>query len=227
MFENQLSSRVAEMGPAMTNSNPNVFVVDDDPSVRRSLRRLIESVGLNVETYATAQEFLDKYQRGQSGCLVLDVRMPGLGGLELQERLAADNLRIPIIFITGHGDVPMTARAMKAGAVDFIQKPFNEQDLLDAISRALETDAKQRKIRAEQDHVMALVETLTPREREVMMLVVTGKLNKEIAAQLGITEKTIKVHRARVMEKMQANSLAELVLLAQVAGLCTAKVPAE
>ncbi len=209
------------------NSTPSVFVVDDDPSVRRSLRRLIESVGLNVDTYATAQEFLDKYQRGQPGCLVLDVRMPGLGGLELQERLATDKLQIPIIFITGHGDVPMTARAMKAGAVDFIQKPFNEQDLLDAISRALETDAQQRKTRAEQDHVMSLVDTLTPREREVMMLVVTGKLNKEIAAQLGITEKTIKVHRARVMEKMQANSLAELVLLAQVAGLCTAKVPAD
>jgi RNA polymerase sigma factor (sigma-70 family) len=180
-----------------------------------------------VETYATAQEFLDKYQRSQSGCLVLDVRMPGLGGLELQERLATDNLQIPIIFITGHGDVPMTARAMKAGAVDFIQKPFNEQDLLDAISRALETDARQRKSRAAQDHVMSLVETLTPREREVMLLVVTGKLNKEIAAQLGITEKTIKVHRARVMEKMQADSLAELVLLAQSAGLCTAKVPAQ
>ncbi len=209
------------------NESPCVSVVDDDPSVRRSLRRLIESVGLGVETYATAQEFLEKHQRSRSGCLVLDVRMPGLGGLELQERLASDNLQIPIIFITGHGDVPMTARAMKAGAVDFIQKPFNEQDLLDAISRALDTDAQQRKTRAEQDHVMSLVDTLTPREREVMMLVVTGKLNKEIAAQLGITEKTIKVHRARVMEKMQANSLAELVLLAQIAGLCTAKVPAE
>ncbi|MEW6251627.1 MAG: response regulator transcription factor [Planctomycetota bacterium] len=209
------------------NGTPTVFVVDDDPSVRRSLRRLIESVGLSVETFGTAQEFLDNYDRSSAGCLVLDVRMPGLGGLELQERLSSENLPIPIIFITGHGDVPMTARAMKAGAVDFIQKPFNEQDLLDAISRALDVDSRSRRIRAEQDRVVQLVDTLTPREREVMKLVVTGKLNKEIAAELGITEKTIKVHRARVMEKMQADSLAQLVLLAQVAGLCNSNVPSQ
>jgi RNA polymerase sigma factor (sigma-70 family) len=209
------------------NSQATVYVVDDDPSVRRGLRRLIESVGRTVETLDSAQEFLQKYDRERPGCLVLDVRMPGVGGLELQERLAEEGIEVPIIFITGHGDVPMTARAMKAGAMDFIQKPFNEQELLDAISRAIEKDHELRRTRGDRARVMRLVESLTPREREVLMLVVTGKLNKEIAAQLGITEKTIKVHRARVMEKMQADSLAQLVLLAQMTGLCAASIPAE
>jgi RNA polymerase sigma factor (sigma-70 family) len=198
---------------------PTVFVVDDDASIRRALRRLIESVGLEVETYASGLEFLGKMERHKPGCLLLDVRMPGLGGLELQERLAAERILLPVVFLTGHGDVPMTARAMKAGALDFIQKPFNEQELLEAVMRAIEEDGRRRAREAERDSVRERVNQLTPREREVFSLVASGKMNKEIAAEFGISEKTIKVHRARVMEKMGADSLAELVLLAQTAGL--------
>ena len=205
-------------------AEPTVFVVDDDPSFRRGLRRLIESVGLAVQTYANPQAFLDDYDPAGSGCLILDVRMPGESGLEVQERLLKDRIQLPVIFLTAYGDVPMTARAMKAGAVDFLEKPFNEQELLEAIQRAVDRDAHQRREHLHQEKVRERVARLTPREREVLQLVVAGKLNKQIAADLGTSEKTIKVHRARVMAKMQAESLAELVVLAQNAGLCATKV---
>jgi len=200
-------------------SEAAVYIVDDDPSIRRALQRVIESVGLAVKRYASAEEFLDKYDPAQAGCLVLDVRMPGVSGLDLQETLAAKDINLPIVFITAYGDVPMTARAMKAGAVDFIEKPFNEQELLDAINRAIEQDAEFRREHTEHTDAQHRVAKLTPREREVLKIVVTGKANKEIAAELGISEKTVKIHRARVMEKMQADSLPELVVLAQRAGL--------
>jgi FixJ family two-component response regulator len=209
------------------NTKPTVFVVDDDASVRRSLRRLIESVGLPVECYESAQEFLSGHDAQRGGCLVLDVRMPGLSGLDLQQMLVDKGAAVPIVFITGHGDVPMTARAMKAGAVDFIEKPFNDQVLLDAIGRALERDAQAREARAHQAEVARRLSTLTARERDVMLLVVSGMMNKEVAGELGISEKTVKVHRSRVMAKTQADSLAELVMLAQTAGLCRTKVAAE
>ena len=197
-----------------------VFVVDDDPSIRRALTRLLRSVGLAVDAYAGAQEFLDAYDPARPGCLVLDVRMPHISGLELQQALAQRAVELPIIFITGHGDVPMSVRAMRAGAIDFLPKPFHDQDLLDAIQRAIARDAELRAARAVRVDVLRRVELLTPREREVLVLVTAGKMNKEIAAQLGASEKTIKVHRARVMKKMGAESVAELVVLAQTAGVC-------
>jgi RNA polymerase sigma factor (sigma-70 family) len=201
-----------------------VFVVDDDASIRRALTRLIQSVGLAAEAYPGAQEFLDAYDADRPGCLVLDIRMPRLGGLDVQEILANRGIELPIIFITGHGDVPMSVQAMKAGAVDFIQKPFRDEDLLDAVRRAVARDAELRAARAQYLDVTRRVERLTPREREVFALVAAGKMNKEIAAQLGASEKTIKVHRARVMDKLRVESVAELVVLAQAAGLNTTKV---
>jgi len=206
------------------NEGPAVFVVDDDPSVRRALTRLIQSVGLVVEAHSSAQEFLDACDPARAGCLVLDIRMPRVSGLELQQVLAQRQIELPIVFITGHGDVPMSVRAMKAGAVDFIQKPFQDQDLLDAIQRAITRDAEFRRARVHHADVARRVALLTPREREVFALVAQGRMNKQIAAEFGISEKTVKVHRARVMEKMHAGSLAELVVLAQAAGLCTTKV---
>lgn len=206
--------------------NPNqatVFVVDDDPGVLRGLRRLLESVGLQVASFASAQDFLDTYRAEMPGCVVLDVRMPGLSGLDLQERLAAMGSATPVIFITGHADVPMSVRAMKAGAADFIEKPFNEQKLLDAIYHALERDAEHRRAQARMHDVERRLARLTAREREVLGFVVSGYTNGEIAAQWGISEKTIKIHRRRVMEKMEAESLPDLVLMAQAAGLCNAK----
>ncbi len=203
---------------------PTAFIVDDDDSVRRALQRLARSVGLNVEMFSSAQEFLDSYDSSRPGCLVLDVRMPGLSGLDLQDELNVRGITIPIVFISGHGDVPMSVRAMKAGAVDFISKPFNDQALLDAIQHALAKDRRSRDEHAERSEILRRIERLTPREREVFALVVAGKLNKQIALQLGTSEKTVKVHRARVMDKMQAESLADLVLLAQAAGLCKPKV---
>ncbi len=201
-----------------------VFIVDDDQSVRRALKRLAQSVGLVVVTFENARHFLDEYDPKIPGCLVLDVRMPGLSGLDLQNELQVRGISIPIIFITGHGDVPMSVRAMKAGAIDFITKPFNDQVLLDAIQLAIETDLRQRKAHAQHDEILNRMKRLTPREREVFELVVSGILNKQIAAKLGTSEKTIKIHRGRVMQKMQAESLADLVLLAQAIGLCKTKV---
>lgn len=191
-----------------------VFVVDDDQAMRNSLKWLIESVGVPVESFASADEFLARYEAGRPGCLVLDVRMPGMSGLELQEHLSSRNTRVPAVIITGHGDVPMAVRAMKAGAVDFIEKPFNDEALLDAIRRALAFEERQRSEQYEHREIQARIDHLTPREREVMEMVTEGRSNKEIANALGVSAKTIEAHRARVMEKMQAGSLAELVRMA-------------
>jgi two-component system response regulator FixJ len=191
-----------------------VFVVDDDEAMRSSMRWLIESVGLRGEAFASPDEFLACYYPGRPGCLVLDVRMPGMSGLELQEKLISKEIQIPIIMITGHGDVPMAVRAMKAGAVDFIEKPFNDQVLLDCIQRALEKDAELRQIQGRRTEVAARLVQLTRREFEVMRMVVQGKSNKEIAGELNVSTKTVEAHRAKVMDKMQARSLAGLVRMA-------------
>jgi two-component system, LuxR family, response regulator FixJ len=206
--------------------SPTVFVVDDDASVRRALARLIQSVGLPVEAFPGAAEFLAGYDRSRPGCLVLDIRMPHTSGLELQQMLLSEGCELPVIFMTGYGDVSMSVRAMKAGALDFIQKPFSDQDLLDAVKQAIERDTKLRAARAQQASVARRVARLTPREREVFALVAAGHLNKEIARQLGTSEKTIKAHRGHMMQKMEAGSVAELVMLAQVAGLATTKISA-
>jgi two-component system response regulator FixJ len=195
-------------------SEPTVFIVDDDQAVARSLRWLIETVRLRVETYGSAQSFIDGYDPARPGCLVLDVRMPGMSGLELQERLAAQRIRIPIIFITGHGDVQMAVRAVQAGAFDFVEKPFNDQDLLDRIQRAITRDAEWRDRDLQQARLRALFATLTPREAEVLDLVVEGLSNKAVANALGLSAKTVEVHRAKVMEKMHARSLSDLVKMA-------------
>jgi FixJ family two-component response regulator len=188
-----------------------VYIVDDEPSIRNSAKELVESVGLRVQTFATAQDFLASQRPDVPGCLVLDVRLPGLSGLDLQRELARLNSPVPIIFITGHGDIPMTVKAMKAGAVDFLAKPFRHQDLLDAIARALERDRSDRGQRSELAELRRRHESLTPREREVMAFLVKGMLNKQVAAELAMTEPTVKFHRAHVMRKMNAASMAELV----------------
>jgi two-component system, LuxR family, response regulator FixJ len=194
-------------------TDPTVFVVDDDPAMRESLRWLIESVNVGVETYATAQDFLAVYDPDRPGCLVLDVRMPGMGGLDLQAELARREIEIPIIIITGYAEVPTAVRALKAGALDFIEKPFSDQLLLDRIQQAIASDRQARARRFERAALAARVAQLTPREREVMQLVVAGSSNREIAAELGLSVKTVEVHRARVMEKMKVDSLADLVRL--------------
>jgi FixJ family two-component response regulator len=201
------------------HSEPVVFIVDDDASVRKSLERLVRSVGLRGETFASAPEFLQRAAADGPSCLVLDVRMPGVSGLALQERLAAAGHRIPIIFITGHGDITMSVRAMKAGAVDFLSKPFNDQDLLETIQEAIARDQQAREEWAVLQDIQRRVALLTLRERDVLALVAAGLLNKQIAAELGMSEKTVKVHRAQVMQKMQVASVAQLVLLAEKVGL--------
>lgn len=203
----------------MKPTQGTVFVVDDDAAVCRALERLLESVGLNVTTYASAQEFLDEFDPSAPGCLVLDVRMPGLSGLDLQDMLNAKAVSIPIIFISAHGDVPVSVRAMKGGAVDFFQKPIHHQTFLDAVNRALVKDSAERQREEEKVAIRERVESLTPRERQVMNLLVVGQRNKQIAAELGASERTIKIHRSRVMEKMQAESIPDLVLMAQVVGI--------
>jgi RNA polymerase sigma factor (sigma-70 family) len=190
---------------------PVVFVVDDDPSVRSSLRFLISTVGLQVESFDSADAFLHRKPPDVPSCLVLDVRLPGLSGLDLQRELAARNIRIPIVFVTGHGDIPMSVRAMKAGAVEFLTKPFHDQDLLDAIRIALERDRARRQQEKEVTALQQRFASLTPREREVISMVASGMLNKQIAGQLGTVEDTVKVQRSRAMGKMQAQSLADLV----------------
>jgi FixJ family two-component response regulator len=192
-----------------------VWVVDDDASVREALRSLIRSAGLRVETLGSAQEFLACPRVEAPSCLVLDVRMPRVSGLDLQKRMAEISLQIPIVFITGHGDVPTSVRAMKAGAVEFLTKPFDDQDLLEAIQQAIKRDREARQRQAELGELRARYESLTPREREVMGRVVSGLLNKQVAAELGTSEITIKVHRAQVMHKMHAGSLADLVRMSE------------
>jgi two-component system response regulator FixJ len=193
--------------------DPTIFVVDDDQPVRDSLRWLLESLRHKVETYASAAEFLKHYDSARSGCLVLDVRMPEVSGLQLQEILAARRIQLPVIMITGHGDVSMAVRAMKAGALDFIEKPFNDQLLLECIQRGLQANARQRRRDMEQQTVQTRLASLTARERDVLERVVAGKPNKIIAAELGISARTVEVHRAHLMEKMCVNSLAALTTM--------------
>jgi len=199
-------------------TEPTVFVIDDDQSIREALKNLLSSVGLRVATFASAQEFLQCCS-GMPGCLVLDVRLPGLSGLDLQREMVDANIHTPIIFITGYGDIPMTVHAMKAGAVEFLTKPFRDQDLLDAIQQALDRDRTARNERAEIEELRIRFDSLTPREREVLSLLVTGLLNKQIAAQLDISESTVKQHRHQIMEKMRADSLADLVRMAEKLGI--------
>jgi FixJ family two-component response regulator len=202
-----------------TDHIATVFVVDDDPSVRTALRRLLESVGLTCETFGTANEFLKRAEQGPSGCVLLDVRMPGPSGLDLQRMLNAAGYDIPIIFVTAHADVPLTVRAMKAGAIEVLTKPFDDQSLLDAVQQALEKAGTLRRESEERDRLQQRFDTLTLRERELMALVVTGRLNKQIGGILGTAEKTVKVHRAQVMHKMGADSLATLVRMADRLGI--------
>jgi len=198
----------------MTETSDNsqtVYIVDDDPAIRIAMQALLESVNVEHEIFASADEFLENEANHRSGCLVLDIRMPGLGGLELQDELISRGSTLPIIFITGHGDVPMAVDAMQKGAVDFIQKPFRDQELLDRIREALSTDLQRREELNKHAEVVSKLERLTNREKEVFDLVVTGKPNKVIAYELDVSQRTVEIHRARVMEKMEAKSLADLV----------------
>jgi RNA polymerase sigma factor (sigma-70 family) len=209
----------------MSEPESIVFVVDDDPSVRSAIKRLIGTVGLQVQLFGSAQEFLASKLPNVPSCLVLDIRMPGISGLALQRQLAETNVQIPIIFITSHRDVPMTVRAMKAGAVEFLTKPFHDQDLLDAIHLAIEKDRARRQQDSEIAVLRERFQSLSPREREVVVMVVSGMLNKQIAAQIGSAENTVKVHRSRAMEKMQANSLADLVKMIERLQVSSGKGP--
>jgi FixJ family two-component response regulator len=207
----------------MPEPEPTVFIVDDDAQMRESLRNLIRSVGLRVELFASAQEFVQSQHPDAPSCLVLDVRMPGLSGLDLQKQTSEADLEIPIIFITGHGDIPMSVRAIKAGAVEFLTKPFRDQDLLDAIQEALDRSRKAREQQAATEDLRRRFGSLTPREREVMGRVVAGLLNKQIGAELGTSETTVKIQRHQVMEKMGAGSLPELVRMADRLGIIVRK----
>jgi FixJ family two-component response regulator len=203
----------------MTEARSIVFVIDDDASIRNALKTLIRSVGLEVEVFGSAQEFLQRKEPDMRSCLILDIRLPGIGGLDFQRKLAEANIPIPIIFITGHGDVPMSVRAMKAGAVEFLTKPFRDQDLLDAIQVGLDRDQARRQQEAEIASVRERFESLTPRQQEVLPLIVSGFSSKQIAVKLGTSEATSKIHRGRVMRKMNADSLPELVRMAERIGV--------
>jgi two-component system response regulator FixJ len=203
--------RVSRARGYMQQPASTVFVVDDDEAVRNSLRFLLKSVGLATQTLASAREFLESYKPQQPGCLVLDVRMPGMSGLELQQQLNLRGAVIPVIFITGHGDVPMAVEAMQQGAFDFLQKPFRDQDLIDRIQRALERDSRNRTTLAQHTKIRERLDSLTEREREVLTLITRGMPNKVMAAELGVSQRTVEIHRARIMEKSGAASLAQLV----------------
>jgi FixJ family two-component response regulator len=200
--------------PHQTNDGAVVHIVDDDESLRRALDSLLRSVGLATKTYGSAREFLDARRDERAGCLVLDVRLPGISGLDFHEQLAGHGINLPVILITGHGDIPMTVRAMKAGAVDFLAKPFRDQDLLDAVTAAIERDRKRRAVDGNASQVRDRFATLSPREREVMLLVTQGKMNKQVAGDLGLSEITVKIHRGSAMRKMGARTLADLVRMA-------------
>jgi RNA polymerase sigma factor (sigma-70 family) len=207
----------------MTEPQSIVFVIDDDAAIRNALRSLIRSVGLHVELFGSAQEFVQSKRPDVPCCLILDIRLPGISGLDFQRKLAEANIPVPIIFISGHGDIPMSVRAMKAGAVEFLTKPFRDQDLLDAIHVALERDRARRQREAEIATLRERFEWLTPREREVLPLVVSGLPNKQIAAEIGTSETTVKVHRGQLMRKMGADSLPELVRMAERIGISSTK----
>jgi FixJ family two-component response regulator len=204
-------------------SEPIVFVIDDDVSMRRALTNLFQSVGLDVVAFGSAPEMLQSKLPDVASCLVLDIRLPGVSGLDFQTELAKANIHIPIIFMTGHGDIPMTVRAMKGGAVDFLTKPFRDQDMLDAVVTAIERDRKRREVEKAVANAKALFETLTPREREVLALVASGLMNKQVAAELGLAEITVKIHRGHIMKKMGARSLADLIRTAETLGIRRAK----
>lgn len=203
----------------MTEAKPTIFVIDDDASIRKSLSRLLRSAGYTAETFSSAEEFLRRTHFDGVGCILLDVKMPGLSGMDLQEELNKADYHMPIVFITGHGDIPMSVEAMKKGAVDFLTKPFDDEELLQALRAAIEKDRNARAEYTEVHGIRRRIELLTPREDEIFRYVVTGMLNKQIALELGIAEKTVKVHRGRVMEKLGVNSVAELVRLAEKAGI--------
>ncbi len=198
----------------MTKNKQTVFIVDDDEPVRGALQLLMKSVGHDAKTFATGNEFLASCGPEISGCLVLDIRMPGMSGLELQEKLHKQGVNIPIIFITGHGDVPMAVEAMKQGALEFLQKPFREQDLVDLVNQALEENENSHKLALQRTEIAPRIAKLTPRERQIMDMIVQGKANKVIAIDLGVSQRTVETHRTRIMRKMQAKSLAELVQMA-------------
>jgi FixJ family two-component response regulator len=205
-------------------SEPLVFIVEDDEAMRRALNNLFQSVGLKVQVFGSAAEMLQSKLPDVASCLVLDVRLPGLSGLDFQTELAKANILVPIIFMTGHGDIPMTVRAMKGGAVDFLTKPFREQDMLDAVAVAIEADRKRREAARVVASLQTYFETLTPREREILALVSSGLMNKQIAAELGVAEITVKIHRGHIMRKMGAKSLADLLRKAETLGIGRAKL---
>jgi FixJ family two-component response regulator len=207
------------MNSMVPDQQPVVFVIDDDESVRGALARLLRSVGLQTEVFGSAAEFLQSKLPDVPSCLVLDVRLPGQSGLDFQAELAKANIRIPIIFISGHGDIPMTVRAMKGGAVDFLAKPFRDQDMLDAVATAIDRDRERRDSEKLTAGLKTIFESMTPREQEVMMLVSSGLMNKQVAAQMGLAEITVKIHRGHVMKKMGARSLADLVRMADLLGV--------
>jgi FixJ family two-component response regulator len=207
------------MMPQASESPPVVLVIDDDASVRNALCNLFRSVGLRAEAFGSAPELLRSKLPDAAGCLVLDIRLPGISGLDFQAELAQANIRIPIIFMTGHGDIPMSVKAMKAGAVDFLTKPFRDQDMLDAVAMAIERDRKRRESEKAASDLQVHFENLTEREREVMVLVSSGLMNKQVAAEMGLAEITVKIHRGHMMRKMGARSLADLVRMAEVLGV--------
>ena len=218
-----VNQRSSSAKPFASAGQPVVFVVDDDASMRQALARLFQSVQLRVEVFASPQEFLQRGRPDMPSCLVLDVRLPGLSGLDFQAELMKADVRIPIVFISGHGDIPMTVRAMKAGAVDFLPKPFRDQDLLDAVTAAIQRDQKRRELENAVADLRAHFSLLTQREREIMGLVASGLMSKQIAAQIGLSEITVKVHRSHIMRKMEARSVADLVRMAEALGVKAAR----